>query len=367
MKSVAVFSLGARTEMPGNPTLETVEIDGIPVTCGLIASRNGIPDRLSAGQALVHVRAFSCSLRDKGSIHALALSARKGCYYVIGSDFCGDVLDVADPPGGIKPGDRVILNSCQESLRTCRAGREFQVLPAAQLLRVPDRLPTEQLAALGLPARMAYCMVRVCDVKPGMNVLVTGGRSAVSLAALRALQARKANAYVLTTSRSLDDRFAELGVAAVLHGDGSPHAQVVTCEEAVRSARRFGGFEAVLDPFLGAYFENLQPTLRPGAVYVSCSWGPVPLPAYSAGTAAGAPGREPSLKRALTMAITNNIELRLTSFGTSQDLEQALADFSVGLYSPTLDRVFDGNSAGAFLTRTFESKERFGRVVYRYY
>ena len=48
------------------------------------------------------------------------------------------------------------------------------------------------------------------------------------------------------------------------------------------------------------------------------------------------------------------------------DLEHALQDYAAGRFDVIVDSVFSGNQVADFFNRTYNSRDRFGKVVYRY-
>jgi NADPH:quinone reductase-like Zn-dependent oxidoreductase len=367
MRNVVVCTSAYGAELSGNPEFQTIQMHDLPVTCGVLCTPEKHSQETPSGYTLVRVKAFSCSYRDKERILRVPLASRDSGYCVVGSDFCGEVIETGDRGGKIKPGDMVILDPIPKSLSLNGASREYQLVPTSQLLKVPHQIPYEQLAGFAIPAKTAYCLIRAADLPNQGNVLVTAGRSAVSLAILSALRHTDLNVHVLTTSRSHDKRFLELGARAVLHASADKDIARMNCEEALDQAGCIGGFDAVLDPFLAVYLPSLARVLKPHRVYASCGLGEIftgesPLVSLLAHDFR----RQPSLSATFNNFIVDNITLRLRTFGTSQDLNDALRDHENGLFFVTLDQVFEGNAVGLFLTRTFESQERLGRVIYRY-
>lgn len=369
MRTAAVFAKDTAKLMPKNPTLRTVLVNGVEVTCGLVAKPNDIPRQAPPGHILVRVRAFSCTCRDKPLILQTATLARPDTFCTIGSDFCADVLDTGPGVEGFDPGDLVILNPTPKNLSARRGSREYQVVPATDVLPVPHGSPIEDLATLGTAAKTAYGLIRISQVRPSMRVLVTAGRSSVSMALLNALALRKVQPDVVTSSVNLDARFEELGAGRVLHAaPPAANTPLMDCGEVVAHARASGGYDVVFDPFFTSYFERLAPVLKPGAIYASCGFSSRLTLTSDADYPASEPPLPPShsMKAALALGIINNIELRLITLGSTEDLQHALGDFGQGSYRAPVDRVFDGGNVGGMIERTYCSPERMGRVVYRY-
>lgn len=367
MRSVTVCSRGAEELIAANPAFQTIQLNDISVTCGLLSSPRKSLENTPNGFAWVRVNAFSCSNRDKAMILRTALFSVDRGYYIIGSDFCGEVLQTGDAAGNLKPGDRVILDSSPQSLIQSRASREYQLVPVSHLVKVPRQAPVEELAGFAIAAKTAYCLIRAADVRDAANVLVTSGRSAVALAILSALQRRAVKVDVLTTCRSHDQRFMELGTRAVLHAVIDEESAGLNCQEALEQARRIGGYDAVLDPYFNTYLPSLAQVLKSRRVYASCGMGE----RFPAGTSAdgvldSSSRSQTSLMVALRSLLINNSELCLRTLGSSRDLDDALRDYQAGAFRVVLDQTFEDVPIGLFLTRTFKSEDRIGRVIYRY-
>jgi hypothetical protein len=72
------------------------------------------------------------------------------------------------------------------------------------------------------------------------------------------------------------------------------------------------------------------------------------------------------LHQALSYAIANNLRIIFNCLGGRSDLRNAIDDYAAGDLNVVIDSVHTGNEVGAFLTRSYMSPDRFGKVVYRY-
>jgi hypothetical protein len=68
----------------------------------------------------------------------------------------------------------------------------------------------------------------------------------------------------------------------------------------------------------------------------------------------------------MNVAMLKNLSLIGNCIGTTADLARAVADFEAGRLDVIVDSVFEGHDVGAFLDRTYNARDRFGKVVYRY-
>ncbi len=158
--------------------------------------------------------------------------------HIGGCDMAGTVDALGPGVTGWSIGDRVVVNpglSCGQC-RYCRRGNdascetyhllgehvngglaEHAVVPARNLLRVPDGFPLEKAAAANLAYMTAYRMVvGRAQVRPGERVLVLGAGSGVSGAAIQIARHQGARVYATTSSPEKMERAKALGAEAVV-------------------------------------------------------------------------------------------------------------------------------------------------------
>jgi NADPH:quinone reductase-like Zn-dependent oxidoreductase len=61
-----------------------------------------------------------------------------------------------------------------------------------------------------------------------------------------------------------------------------------------------------------------------------------------------------------------NLQITGNCIGLTSDLQKAIEDFEAGKLEVIVDSVFSGSQISEFLHRTYNAKDRFGKVVYRY-
>lgn len=133
-----------------------------------------------------------------------------------------DGAGVVDQVGAGVPvdwlGQRVWCYGAQ-SYRPFGTAAEYTVVPATQAVPLPEDVPLEQGACLGIPGLTAHRAVHVGGLVEGRTVLIQGGAGAVGCCAIQL--AHRAGAYVLTTVRSSSDEAAasRAGADAVLIWD----------------------------------------------------------------------------------------------------------------------------------------------------
>ncbi|MBI4511132.1 MAG: zinc-binding alcohol dehydrogenase family protein [Deltaproteobacteria bacterium] len=373
MRNVATISGAARPQGSPLDIYQVVELDGVPVTCGLIHSRDTHFDRndpKNRRNVLVRVKAFSCNYRDKSLIHQVARAGRDGGFYVVGSDFVAEVLEVGDDVTSLRPGDRVIGNGAYPDsgvagvpggVPTNHASKELQVFHEAKLIQIPPSIPDPEAAALGIGAQTAYAMVRRLDLPRGANVLVTAAKSNTSLYAIGLLARLGINVYATSTSRRFEDCLIEMGLKELIVVDrgARPLGPPSRIRELVQET---GGFDGVIDPFFDLHLERVIGLIRIGGRYITCGW-------YDQHhEILGWPSllRQFNGAHVLATAMIRNIQLIGNCGGTTRDLEAAIEDHASGHLRVAVDSVHEGGDVGAFFHRTFNASDRLGKVIYRH-
>ena len=100
--------------------------------------------------------------------------------FVTGSEFAGEVVEVAEDVEAVAVGDRVFGSVF------VGAFAEEVVVGAANLTPVPDEVEDRVAAAFGVAHRTAYHVLRsVARVQPGEELVVLGAGGGVGLAAVQ--------------------------------------------------------------------------------------------------------------------------------------------------------------------------------------
>ncbi|HEV3277015.1 MAG TPA: NADPH:quinone reductase [Terriglobia bacterium] len=127
------------------------------------------------------------------------------------SDGAGTVDAVG---AGVSPewiGRRVWCYGAQ-SYRPFGTAAEYTVVPVPQAVLLPEGVPFEQGACLGIPGMTAHRAVHVAGPVEGRTVVVQGGAGAVGACAVQL--ARRAGARVIATCRSETDKEIALDAGA---------------------------------------------------------------------------------------------------------------------------------------------------------
>jgi NADPH:quinone reductase-like Zn-dependent oxidoreductase len=375
VRNFAICGRAIPAYYPHSESIEAVSIDGVRVVCGVLetADREFDPARRdNAGKVLVRVRRFSCNYRDKSFVMRAVAQLPSNKFFVIGSEFVGEVVAVGSDVRRVRPGDRVIGDNsyphvgpgdapaaARGGIPTNGASGEYLVLHQDKVIGVPPAMPDEVAAAFSLGAQTAFSMVAKLSPEGGEHVLVTAATSNTSLCAIEALRRHDVNIYAVTTSERHAERLRARNVREVFVVNTA--LSLADHDALLATVRAVGGFTGVIDPFFDLYLLKVLPLMRNGGRYVSCGFHD-----QSGVTPAATNAPIPNYYAAVCCAIVRNIALMGNCIGQRHHLEQAVAAYEGGRFDVPIDSVFDNDRAGAFLTRTFAAPDRFGKVVYAY-
>lgn len=373
MKNFAVCGERVKELLPDNDSIEMVEIKGQPVTCGIIATEAPHFDSRSPEfetQVLLRVRAFSCNYRDMNLIFSALKKGPGESFYSIGSEFVGEVIEIGKKVTSVKVGDRVIgdcfyhgggRTPAIQGVVTNHASKEYQIVHASKVIRIPDPMPDDVAASFTIGAQTTYSMVRKLNLEPEANVLVTAAKSNTSLFAINALRAQGINVYATTTSPQHGDKLQQLGIKQLFVVD--PSLDNFLKHEQIRDVViETGGFDGVIDPFFDIHLPRVLDVMGPGAKYITCGLHEQ----YQKVIGQTTSYPPVSMKTVLLKAMFKNLHIIGNCIGTTSDLQRALDDYSSESLPVLVDSTFTGKQAGAFLDRTYNSGDRFGKVVYQY-
>jgi NADPH:quinone reductase-like Zn-dependent oxidoreductase len=373
LKNFAVCGERVKELLPDNDSIEMVEIKGHPVTCGIIPSEAPRFDSRSPefeSSVLIKVRAFSCNYRDMNLIFSALKKGPGESFFSIGSEFVGDVLEIGSKVTSVEVGDRVIgdcfyhgggRTPARQGVVTNHASKEYQVVAASKVIRIPEPMPDDVAASFTIGAQTTYSMVRKLNLEPGANILVTAAKSNTSLFAINALKAQGANVYATTTSPQHADKVKQLGIKELFVVD-SDIDSFIKHEQIRDVVMETGGFDGVIDPFFDIHLPKVLDVMGPGAKYVTCGLHEQ----YQKIIGQTTGYQQISVKTLLLKAMFRNLHIIGNCIGTTSDLQKAIDDYSANSLPVVVDSTFTGNKAGAFLDRTYNSGDRFGKVVYQY-
>jgi len=177
------------------------------------------------------------------------------------SDGAGVIDAVGESVPAERIGQRVWLWNGQW-MRPFGTAAQAIALPAAQAVPLPEAVGDAEAACLGIPALTALHAVRLAQLQPGMNVLVSGGAGSVGHYAIQF--ARLRGATVLTTVSSEEK-------AAHARRAGAAHTILYRDEDVGARVQRLThgrGVDAVVEMDLTANARLYPACVRPGATVV---------------------------------------------------------------------------------------------------
>jgi NADPH:quinone reductase-like Zn-dependent oxidoreductase len=371
LRNFAIFGRKAADSPGPRDVVQTVTLDDVTVHCGIVHTPEPefLPDAPEyLNSVLVRVRAFSLNYRDKALIFKMALKGTETAYFVVGSEFAGEVVAVGRGVTTRRPGDRVMsdhaypetrLPGIKPGVASNHSSREFLVLHEGKLARMPDNMTYACGAAFSIGAQTTYSMVRRLDVREGMNVLVTSAKSNTSLFAINALRGRGVNLYATSTSHRFEAELRSMGVKELCVLDTrkvrfASHA--VLAEVAMN-----GGFHCVIDPYFDLHLSPSIEVMAVGGKYITCGL----YDQYLDFIGKELPGAARTGQE-LPLVVIRNLQVIGNCIGLPADLDNAAADYAAGKLPVVIDSTFSGSCAGAFLDRTYNAPERFGKVVFEY-
>jgi NADPH:quinone reductase-like Zn-dependent oxidoreductase len=184
--------------------------------------------------------------------------ARMGLYQdapktpcVVGYEVAGTILELGEGVEGLNHGQRVLAG-------TQFGGYASQVVvPAADVVPLPDRLSFEQGAAIPVNYATAWAgLIGYGNLQPGERVLVHSAGGGVGIAATQIAKRRAAEVYG-TASPGKHERCMELGADRMLDYTSSGWERGV------------GKFDVILDAVGGKSFRRSYSLLRPGGRLVA--------------------------------------------------------------------------------------------------
>ncbi|MFT7464332.1 MAG: NADPH:quinone reductase-like Zn-dependent oxidoreductase [Pseudohongiellaceae bacterium] len=278
-----------------------------------------------------------------------------------GCDFSGVVDQLGEAVSGIALGDRVIAApgfSCGHC-RPCLEGRdnlcrhygifgettdggcaEYALLPAANVMPLPESLDFVQGAGFALPFLTAWNMlVARCAVAPGDDVLVHAAGSGVGSAAIQI--ARLFGARVIATASSPEKlaKAKELGAHDVINYEQDDF--VKACKEL--TDRR--GVDIVFEHVGEATIAGSLRCLARGGRVITC------------GATTG-----PKLEIDLRHLFFKNLSVLGSTMGSRGDLRHIVELMGSGALHPVIDRVLPLTEVAA-AHEAMASREQFGRII----
>ena len=218
------------------------------------------------GQVLIRIEAIG--------VNFIEIYFRKGTYkatmpFVPGSEAAGTVEDLGSGVTGFKPGDLVA------SVGVLGSYAEYALVPASQLVKVPQGLTPEQAAAVMLQGMTAHYLAKsTYPLKSGDTALVHAGAGGVGL--LLTQIAAKIGARVISTVSTREK--AELSREA-----GATDVILYTEQDFLAEVKRLTGgkgVDVVYDSVGKTTFESSLNCLRPRGLLALFGGSSGPVPAF---------------------------------------------------------------------------------------
>ena len=184
------------------------------------------------------------------------------------SDGAGVIDEVGEGVSASRIGERVWCFGAQ-SYRPFGTAAEFVVVPESQAIRLPNGIPFEQGACLGIPGITAHRAVHVAGAVAGRVVLVQGGGGAVGQSAIAL--ARRAGATVIATVRSEH----HISVAKRAGANHVAFARGTSSESIVETVRVYApeGVDHIVEVAFDANIWIDEPLLRQGGSIAAYATG----------------------------------------------------------------------------------------------
>ncbi len=392
MLQVVICSPNIKELYPNDKSIQTIDMEGVPVTCALVETPDpGFDPALKENsyKVLVKKRAFSCNYRDRAFILTTALKCNqsKGDKIdagSVGSDFVADVIAVGSKVKDLKPGDRVIgdghypagpkdfligpeYEGVNIGLPTNNASREMDVFHCRKLMKIPAGMSDEVAASFMVGGITSYSMLRKLNIQDGDTILVTAAKSNTSLFILSALKKwkkkKKIKIYATSGSRKYEKRLKEMGVDELFISEpGNPLLFDKKSLDKIQSQRIF--FTCVIDPFFDLFFGKVVKYMPFGARYTTC--GLQDQHHDLVGLAPTRNNQGPELTYAISQLMMFNMVFVGNCVGLTSDLKQAVRDHVKQDFDVQVDSVYEGIDVAAFFERTYKAKNRWGKVVYKF-
>ncbi len=312
------------------------------------------------GQALIAVHAAAMNHLDLWARRGLP-GLRLEFPHIGGSDMAGTIAEVGEGVEDLEPGMRVLVNPslwCGHC-EWCRQGQEslcnsfkiigehlnggfaeYAVVPARNVLALPDELSFEDAAAVPLVYQTAWrAVVSRGRLQRGETILITGGSGGVSTAALQIARRMGAHVFVVTSGATKAQRLRDLGADIVIDRLEQDFASEV------RSATEKRGVDMVLDSVGESIWADLMRSLARNGRLVT----------YGATTG-------PIGQIDIRLAFWKQLQVIGTTMSSRSEFEEVMSLVFRRELEPVIDVVWPLEKARDAHLR-LEAGEQFGKIV----
>ncbi|MEU6586672.1 NADPH:quinone reductase [Nocardia sp. NPDC046763] len=208
------------------------------------------------GQIRVRLEVAGISRADVRLRSGIGSRAIRFGRVIPGDDGAGVIDKLGPGVPATRLGQRVWVHSATYATRGGTAA-EYVVVPANRAIELPDNVPTEVGACLGLPALTAHRCLFADGPMDGSVVLITGGTGAVSHYAIQ--MARNAGAIVIATAGTAAKR-------AVARTAGADHVFDYRDDDVIGQILHVSptGVDRIVDVAFGAYLPISSTVIAPG-------------------------------------------------------------------------------------------------------
>lgn len=319
-----------------------------------------------AGEAIVRVQRCGVNPIDRTSI-AGRFGESLRLPHIPGNEIVGAVEAYGPDTTGPETGTRVAVSFrlfCG-ACRFCRAGdetacvrqlpgtpslqvvglateggyAELVVVPAENLIAVPDGVDADQAACATLCGATARHLLERVKIRKRDRVLVVGSSGGVGIFAMQLARSRGAKVIAVTSGKAKAHALKELGAEHVIDREDGPYA------EQAREITDGEGVDVVVDPLGSATFEQSLAALGRKGRYATC------------GILTGA---QASLD--LAPFYMNQQQIIGSSTASRKDLTAVLEQLAAGTIYCPIHASFPLEQAGAALA-TLDDPQRLGKVL----
>jgi NADPH2:quinone reductase len=223
------------------------------------------------GDVLVDIHAAAVNFPDLLTIQG-KYQVRPELPFVPGKEGAGIVAAIGDGVTHVSPGDRVMV---QVEYGTFA---EQAVVPQHECYILPDAIPLDQAAALGIAFQTAYfALVDRARIKAGETVLVTGASGSVGIAAIQLAKVFGATVIAGLTTPSKEAVAREAGADHVIDLSGDNLKD--TIRDQVHALTDGAGVDVVIEIVGGEVFTGSLRAIkfRGRLVVVGFTSGTIPL------------------------------------------------------------------------------------------
>lgn len=306
---------------------------------------------LKPQQALIKIYYAALNHRDQwirdGQYAKIQLPA------ILGSDGCGEVIEVSEKENENWLGKTVILNPNIDwgnnpnvqskdfqilGMPTQGTLAEFVVVDIDRLLEKPNYLSNEQAAGLPLGGLTAFnALFNKGKVEKGMNVLISGVGGGVAQFAFLFAVAAGANVYVSSGKQAVIDTCKTLGAK-----DGANYKETNAVKNLGKSV---GGFDIIIDSACGDGMNELLGTLKPCGKFVFY-------------------GATRGLPKDLNMRqiFWGHLQVLGSTMGSDIDFAKMVQFCEQHQLQPIIDKIFDFENSVAAFDRMKEGAQ-FGKII----